>query len=201
MEIEHVPIESVRPYPGNPRKNDDAVEGVARSIDEFGWQQPIVVDTDNVIVIGHTRFRAAQRLGLATVPVHVATDLSEAQIRALRLVDNRSGEIAEWDTDKLLKEIDELIAMNFNIGDFDFEVDTDPGGAGAGNDPAPEPEIEFSPEIMLEHNFVVLHFTNPLDWQVAVEKFGLTDVRSGDPSCSKVGIGRVLKGEKWLPKL
>lgn len=87
MLIEMRPIDSVRPYESNPRINDDAVEGVAASIREFGFRQPIVVDSDNVIVAGHTRYKAAQKLGLDKVPVHVATDLSPEQARAYRLAD------------------------------------------------------------------------------------------------------------------
>lgn len=97
MDIIEAPIESVIPYARNPRKNDDAVTAVAASIREFGWRQPIVVDEQMVVVAGHTRLLAARRLGLRTVPVHVARGLSPAQVRAYRLMDNRSHQNAEWD--------------------------------------------------------------------------------------------------------
>ena len=99
------PVESVRPYPGNPRLNDAALDAVARSLKEFGFRQPIVVDADGVIIAGHTRFKAALKLGLAEVPVHVAVGLTPAQTRAYRLADNRTAAIAEWDDDKLVAEI------------------------------------------------------------------------------------------------
>src|SRR5690349_10012685 len=97
MHTELWPIDRIKPYPKNPRVNDQAVEAVARSIQEFGFRQPIVVDESDVIVIGHTRWKAGQKLGLEEVPVHVATGLSAAQVRGLRIADNQTATIAEWD--------------------------------------------------------------------------------------------------------
>src|SRR5687768_66497 len=97
MKIELWPLDRVRPYPGNPRVNDGAVDAVAASLKEFGWRQPIVVDEQGVVVVGHTRLLAARKLGLTEVPVHVAEGLSEAQVKAYRLADNATNEIAEWD--------------------------------------------------------------------------------------------------------
>jgi ParB-like chromosome segregation protein Spo0J len=108
MKIEQWDIEKVKPYDRNPRRNDKAVEAVAKSIREFGFRQPIVVDKDGVIVVGHTRYKAALKLGLATVPVHVAADLSPQQARAYRIADNRTNETAEWDVDLLPIELGEL---------------------------------------------------------------------------------------------
>ena len=88
MQIELRPIDQVKPYPGNPRQNDEAVDAVAASLKEFGFRQPIVVDADGVIIVGHTRYKAAQKLGLKQVPVHVATDLTPAQVKAYRIADN-----------------------------------------------------------------------------------------------------------------
>lgn len=108
MKIEMLPTNSVKPYDRNPRDNDAAVDAVARSIKEFGFRQPIVVDTDGVIVVGHTRHRAAMLLELAEVPVHVATDLSPAKLKAYRIADNKTGELATWDKDMLAEEIVDL---------------------------------------------------------------------------------------------
>jgi ParB-like chromosome segregation protein Spo0J len=108
VKIEMWAIEKVKPYDKNPRRNDKAVEAVAKSIREFGFRQPIVVDSAGVIVVGHTRYKAALKLGLATVPVHVAADLSPQQARAYRLADNRTAETAEWDVDLLPIELGEL---------------------------------------------------------------------------------------------
>jgi ParB-like chromosome segregation protein Spo0J len=108
VQIEIRPVEQIRPYPGNPRRNDAAVDVVAASIKEFGFRQPIVVDAGGVIVVGDTRYKAALKLGLKTVPVHVAADLTPQQARAYRLADNRTAEAAEWDVELLPIELGEL---------------------------------------------------------------------------------------------
>lgn len=115
MKIDLRPIKSIRPYKKNPRLNDAAVEAVARAITEFGWRQPIVVDKAGVIIAGHTRYKAALQLKLKEVPVHVATDLSPAQVRAYRLADNQTAAIAEWDFDKLALELDALKAGGLDM--------------------------------------------------------------------------------------
>ena len=123
MSVELRPLDAVRPYANNPRQNDDAVEAVAESIRRFGFRQPIVVDADGVIVAGHTRFRAAQRLGLATVPVHVATDLTPDEVRAYRLADNKTAELASWDDAMLSIELDALrgAGIDWTLLGFDEE--------------------------------------------------------------------------------
>jgi len=108
MQIETVALNKIIPYIRNPRKNDNAVEKVASSIKEFGFRQPIVVDSENVIIAGHTRFEAAKRLGLDVVPIHVADGLTEQQAKAYRIADNRVGQEAEWDYDLLKLEMEEL---------------------------------------------------------------------------------------------
>ncbi len=108
MKIENRPISEITPYENNPRINDDAVTAVADSIRAFGFRQPIVVDSNGVIVCGHTRLKAAQALGLDKVPVHVAKDLSPEQIRAYRIADNKTSELAQWDFDLLPIELAEL---------------------------------------------------------------------------------------------
>lgn len=95
MKIEVWNLDRIRPYPNNPRINDDAVDAVAASIREFGVRQAIVVDTDGVIICGHTRFKAAQKLGLEKLPVHVAKDLTPEQIKAYRIADNKTAELAD----------------------------------------------------------------------------------------------------------
>lgn len=105
MEIEWRDVDDVIPYPNNPRINDGAVRGVADSIQAFGWQQPIVVDAQGVVIAGHTRLKAAKRLGLAQVPVTVAKGLTADEAAAYRLADNKSGERATWDKDALSLEL------------------------------------------------------------------------------------------------
>ncbi len=119
-ELKWEPIKSIRPYEKNPRRNDEAVDAVAASIREFGWQQPIVVDRDGVIIAGHTRYKAAKKLKCDTVPVVVADDLTEDQVKAYRLADNKTGELAEWDTALLDEELAELAA--FDMEQFGFDV-------------------------------------------------------------------------------
>ena len=121
MKIEVLKIVDLKPYENNPRKNLDAIDAVANSLRRFGWQQPIVIDKDNVIVAGHTRYEAAKRLGLGKVPCKRAEDLTEEQIKAYRLADNKTSELAGWDFDKLEKELDEL--ADFNMEDFGFTAD------------------------------------------------------------------------------
>ena len=128
MIIEQRPIEAVRPYPNNPRNNKKAVAAVAASIREFGFKVPIVVDTAGVIITGHTRREAAISLGMKTVPVIVADDLTEAQIRAFRLADNKVSEFSEWDEDALAEELAQLdeAALGIDMADVGFEMEDAP---------------------------------------------------------------------------
>ena len=105
MKIEMRPLAEIKPYESNPRINDDAVAAVAESIRQFGFRQPIVVDEAGVVIAGHTRLKAAERLGLEQVPVHVAIGLTPEQVRAYRIADNRTAELAEWDMDLLSAEL------------------------------------------------------------------------------------------------
>ena len=121
MNIELWPLSQVKPYPNNPRVNDDAVNAVAASIREFGFRQPIVVDGEGVIVVGHTRYKAALKLGLEKVPVHVAKDLTPEQIKAYRIADNKTADLAEWNYDLLPIELAELQGMNYDLGLLGFD--------------------------------------------------------------------------------
>lgn len=119
MKVQNMNIEDVKPYENNPRNNDNGVDAVAKSIDEFGWQQPIVVDKDNVIIVGHTRYKAAKKLKLAQVPVLVADSLSDEQVKAYRLADNKTGELTDWDMDLLIDELDGI--LDIDMSDFGFD--------------------------------------------------------------------------------
>ena len=123
MLIKNMKITDIRPYEKNPRFNDDAVDAVAKSIREFGWRAPIVVDSDMVIICGHTRLKAAVKLGLDEVPVHVATDLTPEQVQAYRIADNKTGEIAEWNFDILPGELQELKDSEFDLTLLGFDAD------------------------------------------------------------------------------
>jgi DNA modification methylase len=123
MQVEMRPIGSIRPYENNPRHNDAAVDAVAASIREFGFRQPCVVDEQGVIVVGHTRYKAALKLGMTEVPVHVATGLSPAQLRAYRIADNQTATIATWDDDKLPIELAALQEEGFDLALTGFDAD------------------------------------------------------------------------------
>lgn len=127
MEIKNIPIGQLIPYKNNPRRNDSAVGPVAKSIQEFGFKVPIVIDKSNEIVAGHTRYKAAKKLKLKEVPCIIADDLSEDQIKAFRLADNRVGELAEWDEDLLAGELDQILMDMDDFGFADFEIDPDAG--------------------------------------------------------------------------
>ena len=175
MQIETWPIDRPTPYDKNPRLNDDAVEVVAKSIREFGFRQPIVVDEDGVIIIGHTRLKAAKSLGLSEVPVHVARGLSLEQVKALRIADNQTATIAEWDYDLLPIELSELRGMDFDLGLLGFDSDElaqllDPDGQPGLCDPdeipAPPDEAITQPGdlwILGEHRLLCGDSSNPED--------------------------------------
>ena len=121
MRIVEIEISKLIDYENNPRINDGAVDAVAKSIEEFGFKVPIIVDKENVIIAGHTRKRAAEKLGLEKVPCIIADDLSEEQIKAFRLVENKTNELAQWDFDKLEEELKELQEIGIDMTAFDFE--------------------------------------------------------------------------------
>ncbi len=120
MQIEQWDIDRVLPYEKNPRNNDNAVEAVANSLKEFGFRQPLVVDSDGVLIVGHTRWKAAKMLGLENVPVHVATDMNAEQVQAYRIADNKTGELADWDYDLLPIELSELQQTGYDLGPLGF---------------------------------------------------------------------------------
>ncbi|MFA1326969.1 ParB N-terminal domain-containing protein [Streptococcus dysgalactiae] len=119
MEFVDKKLSEITPYKNNPRNNDEAVGPVAESIKEFGFKVPIVIDKNGEIVNGHTRYKAAKKLGLETVPVIVADDLSEEQIKAFRLADNKVGEIAAWDLDLLNEELNDILDLDMSAFGFD----------------------------------------------------------------------------------
>jgi DNA modification methylase len=151
MHVEMRNIADIKPYAHNPRHNDHAVEAVAASIREFGFLQPLVLDEQSVIVVGSTRYKAALKLGLHKVPVHVATGLTSAQLKAYRLADNKTGEIADWDYALLVQEIAQLQEADFDLDLLGFSPqelhDLSQMEIGAGlTDPDDIPEPLDEPE-------------------------------------------------------
>ena len=123
MEIIYKGVDEIFPYENNPRKNNDAVEAVKSSIEEFGFKVPIVIDKDGTIVTGHTRYKAAQELGMDRLPCILADDLTPEQIKAFRLADNKVSELADWDMSKLEMELDGIESID--MADFGFELDAE----------------------------------------------------------------------------
>lgn len=196
MEIINKKLDELIPYEKNPRKNKEAVEYVANSIKEFGFKVPIVIDKNNVIVAGHTRYKASKELGLKEVPCIVAEDLNEEQIKAFRLADNKVSEKAKWDMGLLQEELDELFGildMNkfgfaMQIEDIDLEV---------------EGKEKISGELGEANNYVVLEFDTQLEWDEAQVLLGIEKVQTGEENVKirRHGLGRVIKGAPILERL
>ena len=193
LKIEYFKTEELTPYAKNPRKNDGAVEPVANSIREFGFKVPIVIDKENNVVCGHTRLKAAKKLGLKTVPCVIADDLNDEQIKGFRLADNKVGELAEWDFDLLGEELDGI--FDIDMSEFGFDSDFEEKEEIKKE----EGEVPFTEELLLTHNYIVLYFDNDFDWEVAQDKFGLKQVRDLIPRKGQPkGVGRVINGKKVL---
>lgn len=138
MNLLEMKISEVKPYDKNPRKNDVSVDKVANSIKEFGFKVPIVLDKNNVIVCGHTRYKAAKKLGMKVVPCVVADDLTDEQIKAYRLADNKVGEESEWDLDLLGMELDNI--LDIDMEQFGFAIMEEEDEAEEDNYDKPAPE-------------------------------------------------------------
>ena len=123
MKVKNTKIETILPYESNPRDNSAAVAKVAESLNEYGWQQPIVVDENSVILAGHTRHLAAMSLGMKEVPVVTAEGLTEAQKKAYRIIDNKTSELAEWDKELLKSEFAALQELDFDLQLTGFDLE------------------------------------------------------------------------------
>ena len=123
LEIKYIPIDNIKPYKNNPRLNEDAIPYVMNSIKEFGFKNPIILDKNNVIVAGHTRLESAKRLDMKEVPVIYADDLTEEQVKAFRLADNKVAEKSMWDYTKLDEELEDILDIDMSM--FDFNINTD----------------------------------------------------------------------------
>lgn len=150
MEIQTWKISAVKPYDKNPRRNDEAVDAVAASLREFGFQQPLVVDRDGIVIVGHTRLKAAKKLGMKEVPVVVADTLTPEQVKAYRLADNKTGELAGWDFSLLDRELSELDDMEIDLTEFGFDV----GGAIENNEQAESALPEMQTENLDKYRYV-----------------------------------------------
>lgn len=176
-------IKDLIPYENNPRFNDNAVDAVVASIKEFGFKVPIIVDKNNVIIAGHTRLKAAQKLGLEEVPVIVADDLTEEQIKAFRLADNKVSELAEWDFSKLEAELNgleiDMTAFNFDMKELSKEFDK--------NKEVTEDDFDIDAELE--------KIEEPIVKRGQLWKLGEHYLMCGD-STSKEDVERLMNGNK-----
>lgn len=198
VKIVYKNVADLVPYENNPRLNEAAVEYVANSIKEFGFKVPIVIDKNNVIVAGHTRLKACKQLGIDKVPCIVASDLTEEQVRAFRLADNKTSEYAEWDYLKLeleqfeIKDID-MTQFGFNIEPIEVEVESK------------KENKKYLEQMELKtfehHDYVVFVFDNQFDWLSVCNEFNLHRVDAGYGETKKVGLGRVINGKELIKRL
>ena len=198
MQIIYKRLNEIIPYEKNPRKNDDAVQYVAESVKEFGFKVPIVIDKDNIIVAGHTRYKAAKKLNLTEVPCIVADDLTEDQIKAFRLADNKVSEFSFWDNSLLDAE---MFDIDLDMCVFGFEEKSED------EDEEIEGEIEFTETLDEKRNYLVLLFDTEVDWLQAQSLFDIKPVKEyssrkdGAIKTETKGVGRILDGSKALSKL
>ena len=195
METVDIKVEDTKPYEKNAKKHSkEQVHRVAESIKQFGWRQPIVVDENLVIIIGHCRWLASKELGLEVVPCFIAKDLSEEQVKALRLVDNKVNE-SEWDIDTLELELLDLIDVDMSEW---FEVDEEEELKKQ----VKERNVKNMQIKQFEHHdYIVFVFDNQMDWLNVVSNFKLENVNSGYGKTKKIGLGRVINGKRLLEAL
>lgn len=178
MQIIDLPIYELQPYQNNPRNNEAAVKAVAESIKQFGFKVPIVIDKNNIIVAGHTRHKAALQLGLDSVPVIRADDLTDEQVQAFRLADNKTAELAEWDFEKLELELAQL--KDFDMAAFGFEELTDTTEVE---------ELDDDPDAMVEE------ITEPTTKLGEVFKLGRHRLICGDSTDGEV-LAKLMDGKQ-----
>lgn len=180
MKVIELSLSDIKPYENNPRKNDESAKYVAESIKQFGFKVPIVIDKNNVIVCGNTRYKAAKKLKLKTVPCIMADDLTEEQIKAYRLADNKVSEKAEWDLDLLNLELDELSFTDIDMSDFGFDLDL---------------EDEEEPKEVVEDDFEEELPEEPKAKLGDIYQLGNHRLMCGD-STNKDDVDKLMNGEK-----
>ena len=196
MSIKIVDIKTVKPNPSNPRYiKDHKFTQLVKSIRNFPEMlqlRPIVVDSDNIVLGGNMRLKACIEAGLKEVPIIVASELTDEQQKEFIIKDNVG--FGEWDWEQLANEweIEQLLDWGLDIPNIDEIQET--------KDIPDIGEVEFSEELLLEHNYIVLYFDNPLDWEVAQGIYGLKQVKSKESAvkCQKFGIGRVVNGKDFI---
>jgi ParB-like chromosome segregation protein Spo0J len=197
MKVIKANIADVKINPNNPRLiKDDKFTKLVQSIKDFPEMleiRPIVVNSDMVVLGGNMRLKACKEAGIKEIPIIIADNLTEDQQREFLIKDNVSG--GEWDWDMLSNEWD-----SEELTDWGLDLPIDLEDIKQTKDIPDIGQIEFSEELLLEHNYIVLYFDNPMDWEVAQEVYGLKDVKSKDSSdkTKKIGIGRVINGKNFI---
>lgn len=202
LNIVYRQIKDLKPYKKNAKKhNKEQVEWIANSIKEFGFTQPVIVDKNNEVVAGHGRILGAKKAGLKSVPTVCLEDLTEEQIKAYRLVDNKLNE-SEWDNDLLQQSLEEIAEMDMEV--FGFTIDS-----LADETVEVEPEVPFTEILNEENNYIVLKFDNKVDWINALGVLGIEKVKAyptkknGNKKTfgERAGVGRVIDGVKVLERI
>ncbi len=202
LNITYRPIKELKPYKKNAKKhNKEQVEQIANSIKEFGFTQPVIIDKHDCVVAGHGRILGAKKAGLKQVPTVCLDELTEEQIKAYRLVDNKLNE-SEWDSDLLKQSLDEIMEMDMEAFGFELDVMEDVMMEV-------EPEVPFTEILNEENNYIVLKFNNKIDWLNALGVFGIEKVqayptkKNGNKKSfgTRAGVGRVLDGQQALERM
>lgn len=195
-------IKDLKPYKKNAKKHSkEQVEQIANSIKEFGFTQPVIIDKNNCVVAGHGRILGARKAGLKQVPTVCLEELTEEQIKAYRLVNNKLNE-SEWDSDLLKQSLDEIAEMDMEV--FGFTIDS-----LADETVEVEPDVPFTEILNEENNYIVLKFENKIDWINAMGVLGVEKVKAfptkknGNKKTfgERAGVGRVIDGIKVLERI
>lgn len=203
LNIIYKSIKDLKPYKNNAKKHTkEQVEQIANSIKEFGFTQPVIIDKTNCVVAGHGRILGARKAGLKQVPTVMLEELTEEQIKAYRLVDNKLNE-SEWDYNLLEEELKQF-TEDMNIEAFGFTTDV-----LEDETIEVEPEIPFTEILNEENNYIVLKFNNKIDWINAMGLFGIEQVKAyptkknGNKKTfgKRAGVGRVIDGQKVLERI
>lgn len=195
-EIVYLKVDDLKNNPKNPRKNESAIDSVAKSIEKYGFRNPLIVDKDNVVWCGNTRLKASKKLGLKEVPCVVVKDLTEKQMMELALLDNKTNEIAEWDFDMLSD-----IIPTIDLEDFDLDW-----GIEKKENDKENGDVEFTEILNEENNYLVLVFKKDIDWLQAKTIFDIKEVKAfnttkKESKIKRKGVGRVLDGSKVIERI
>ena len=202
MNVVYRNIKKLKPYKKNAKKHTkEQVEQIANSIKEFGFTQPVIIDKNNSVVAGHGRILGARKAGLKQVPTVMLEELTEEQIKAYRLIDNKLNE-SEWDSDLLKQSLEEIAEMNMEM--YGFTMDS-----LADETIEIEPDVPFTEILNEENNYIVLKFNNKIDWINALGMLGVEKVkayptkRNGNKKSfgDRAGVGRVLDGVNVIERL